>query len=74
MSKELVRESDFIFAMEKMHRTNVIVIEPEAESRCMLLAGNKEIPDPIGLQLKFYENCAKLIEKAVQKRISELEI
>ena len=74
LSKELVRESDFIFAMEKMHRTNVIVIEPEAESRCMLLAGNKEIPDPIGLQLKFYENCAKLIEKAVQKRISELEI
>jgi hypothetical protein len=40
----------------------------------MLLAGNKEIPDPIGMQLKFYENCAKLIEKAVQKRISELDI
>jgi L-threonylcarbamoyladenylate synthase len=74
LSKELVEESDFIFAMEKMHRTNVIIIEPEAENRCVLLAGNKEIPDPVGMQLKFYENCAKLIEKAVQKRISELEI
>ena len=74
LSKELVEESDFIFAMERTHQANVIVLEPDAESRCLLLAGNKEIPDPIGRQQKFYENCAKLIEKAVQKRISELEI
>ena len=60
--------------MEKMHWASVITLEPSAESRCVLLAGNKGIPDPMGMQLKFYENCAALIEKAVEKRISELEI
>jgi L-threonylcarbamoyladenylate synthase len=74
LSKELIRESDFIFAMERMHQGNVIALEPEAQSRCLLLAGNKEIPDPIGLPLKSYENCAKLIEKSVIKRIDELVI
>jgi protein-tyrosine phosphatase len=74
LSGELVGESDLIFTMEKMHWASVVTLDPGAESRCMLLAGNKEIPDPIGMQLKFYENCAKLIEKAVQKRISELNI
>ena len=74
LSRELVEESDFIFAMEKMHWASVITLEPSAESRCVLLAGNKGIPDPMGMQLKFYENCAALIEKAVEKRISELEI
>jgi len=74
LTKELIEESDFIFAMEKIHMASVTALEPNAGGRCVLLAGNKEIPDPIGMQRKFYENCAKLIEKAVQKRISELEI
>ncbi len=74
LSKELINESDFIYVMERMHQGSVIALEPDAESRCFLLAGNKEIPDPIGLPLKFYENCAKLIEKSVIKRMSELVI
>jgi protein-tyrosine-phosphatase len=39
-----------------------------------LLAGNAGIPDPIGHPQQFYDNCAKLIERLVQQRISELEI
>jgi L-threonylcarbamoyladenylate synthase len=74
LTKALIEESDFIFAMEKRHLEHVIALAPDAGNRCLLLAGNKEIPDPIGLNLKFYENCANLIEKAVRKRISELVI
>ena len=74
LTKELVRESDFIFAMERMHQAHIIAFESEAENRCFLLAGNKEIPDPIGLPRHSYENCAKLIEKSVIKRIGELVI
>ncbi len=74
LSKELIQESDFIYVMERMHQGSIIALEPEAESRCLLLAGNKEIPDPVGLPLKFYENCAKLIEKSVIKRMDELVI
>ena len=60
--------------MEKMHRAGIVALEPETDKRCLLLAGNKEIPDPIGLPQRTYENCARLIEKAVKKRISELVI
>jgi L-threonylcarbamoyladenylate synthase len=74
LSKELIKESDFIYVMERMHQGSVIALEPEAKSRCFLLAGNKEIPDPVGLPLKFYENCAKLIEKSVIKIMGELVI
>ena len=74
LSKELVEESDFIFAMERIHRSRVIGIEPKAANRCLLLAPNKEIPDPIGHPQKFYNSCVRLIERAVKKRISELVI
>jgi L-threonylcarbamoyladenylate synthase len=72
LTENLVEESDFIFAMEKMHCNSVIALRPDAENRCMLLAGNKEIPDPIGYQQSVYDNCAKVIEKAIKTRLNEL--
>jgi L-threonylcarbamoyladenylate synthase len=74
LTEHLIEESDLIFAMEKMHCKGVMVLNPDAESRCMLLAENKEIPDPIGSQQSVYNNCAKMIEKAVKTRLDELEL
>ncbi len=74
LSRELIGESDFIFAMERIHRDRVVALEPDAANKCLLLAGNKGIPDPIGRPQKFYNDCAKLIEKALKKRIAELLI
>jgi protein-tyrosine-phosphatase len=74
LSRELIEESDFIFAMERMHLARILELEPEAGNRTLLLAGNKEIPDPIGYPQKTYDNCAKLIIKAAKERIDELVI
>ena len=74
LSKELIEKSDFIFAMEKLHLERIISLAPDSVNRCFLLAGNKEIPDPIGRPQKYYDNCAKLITKAVKERISEFVI
>jgi protein-tyrosine phosphatase len=74
LSKELIEESDIIFAMEQIHRDRVIALDRKAAKRCLLLAGDTGIPDPIGHPQRFYNNCAKLIERFVQKRIGELEI
>jgi tRNA threonylcarbamoyl adenosine modification protein (Sua5/YciO/YrdC/YwlC family) len=74
LSRELIEASDIIFAMEQMHRDRVILLDPNAANRCFLLAGNTGIPDPIGQPQQSYDNCAELIERAVQKRISELVI
>lgn len=74
LSRSLIRDSDFIFVMERVHRDVIISLEPEAANRCLLLAGNEDIPDPMGYPQKKYESCARLIEKAIKERISELVI
>lgn len=74
LSRELVQESDLIFAMEQVHRQRVVALEPKAEAKCLLLAANKGVPDPIGHSQEFYNYCANIIEKAVQERIGELVI
>ena len=74
LSRELIEQSDIIFAMEQIHRDRVVIFDPKAANKCFLLAGNTGIPDPIGHPQQSYDKCAKLIERAVQKRISELVI
>ena len=74
LSRELIEASDIIFAMEQIHRDRVVLLDPKAANKCFLLAGNMGIPDPIGQPQQSYDKCAKLIERAVQKRISELVI
>jgi L-threonylcarbamoyladenylate synthase len=74
LTRELVEESDFIFAMARMHCERVAVLSPEAADKCVLLAGDKEIPDPIGQPQEVFNDCAGLIEEAVRERIGELVI
>jgi len=74
LSSQLIEESDFIFAMEQIHYQRVTTLCPEAENKCMLLAENQDIPDPIGQPQEFFNNCAELIETAVRKRVNELVI
>ena len=74
LSQELIEENDFIFAMSRMHLERVTALSPEAANKCMLMAEDKDIPDPIGQGQQVFNSCADLIEKAVKKRISELVI
>ncbi|MFQ6035392.1 MAG: L-threonylcarbamoyladenylate synthase [Sedimentisphaerales bacterium] len=74
LSLQLIEESDLIFAMEQIHYQRVTTLCPGAENKCMLLAENQDIPDPIGQPQEFFSNCAELIETAVRKRINELVI
>ena len=74
LSQQLVEECDFIFVMSRLHRQQVIALSPEAAGKCILLAEDKEIFDPIGQSQEVYNNCARLIELAVKKRIGELVI
>ena len=74
LSRQLIEESDFIFAMARMHHEHVSTLSPETANKCVLLAEGKDIADPIGQPQQVYNNCAELIEKAVKKRIGELVI
>jgi len=74
LSKELIEESDFIFAMERIHQERIIALSHEAVNKCFLLAGDKGIADPIGHPQEFFNSCANIIEAAVKEKISELVI
>ncbi len=74
LSKELIEECDFIFAMEQTHKDSIIDISHEAEDKCFLLAGDKGINDPIGHPQEFFNSCADVIEASVKERISEFVI
>ncbi|GAJ16052.1 unnamed protein product [marine sediment metagenome] len=74
LSKELIEESDFIFAMERIHQEQIIALSHEAANKCFLLAGDKGIADPIGHPQEFFNICADIIEAAVKEKISELVI
>ena len=60
--------------MSRMHRQQIMSLSDTAAGKCVLLAENEDIPDPIGQQQEVYDNCAAMIEKAVRKRIGELAI
>jgi protein-tyrosine phosphatase len=74
LSEQLVKESDYIFAMCRMHRERVVALNRGASDKCVLLVENEDIADPIGQPQQVYNSCAELIEKAVKKRIGELVI
>ena len=71
LSKKLIDESDYIFALSKKHRAGVIALSPDAARKCMLLDEGGDVADPIGGGKKVYSVCGTTIEKAVKKRINE---
>jgi len=74
LTRELIEGADYIFVMEQMHRVRVVDLEPEAAGRCMLLAENDDIADPIGQGRLVYSRCADLIEESAKNRIGEFVI
>ena len=74
LSRELIEESDFIFAMEQMHLNKIVALEPNAAGKCSLLAAAKGIPDPIGHPQEYYDSCVRVINRAVKERMGELGI
>ncbi len=66
------RNCDYIFALAERHRRWLGEMCPEAACKCVLLDSAGDTPDPIGAPIGVYRECAKRIEKAVEKRIGEI--
>jgi protein-tyrosine-phosphatase len=74
LTRALVDASDFILCMTRSHCEQVLLYSGEAERKCLLLARDRDIPDPIGQPQERFDACADLIEAAVKTRVSELMI
>jgi protein-tyrosine-phosphatase len=60
--------------MTEAHREQVRHLSPDADRKCLLLAKDTEIPDPIGQPQEQFNRCADLIEAAVKARVDELAL
>ncbi len=74
LTAEMVEKSDVIFAMTGGHLRSVIRMSRNAESKSFLLAGSRDIPDPIGGGFEVYNECALVIERALDNRLCEMMI
>jgi len=74
VTKEMIRRSDLILVMEKMHEEKIINIAPDAKNRVFLLKEfakindeDLDIHDPMGQTLDYYENTYYTIKEAVER-------
>ena len=72
LTAEILKEADYIFAMSAGHKDDIIYVYPDAGRKCMPLSDSGDIDDPMGGDFEAYKICGSIIEKAVNKRISEL--
>jgi protein arginine phosphatase len=71
LTRSTIETSDLIFCMTRSHCEQVYRLSPDARQKCLLLAEDLEIPDPVGQPQECFNRCADIIESAVKARISE---
>lgn len=77
VTRELIEKAHFILAMTRGHKDVLIGLYPEAREKIWLFnefAGinDRDIPDPIGLDLEYYRRVAAEIKEAVKKIAEKL--
>ena len=79
VTRDMIKKSDIILVMEKLHEKRILELVPEAKNRLFLLKefakinNNNEldIADPIGRPYEFYAQTLRIIKEAIE-RISNL--
>jgi len=74
ITRDIIKKSDIILIMDKLHEARVLEIVPEVRNRLFLLkefarisGNNLDIVDPIGKPLEFYEKTFDIIKEAVAR-------
>jgi protein-tyrosine phosphatase len=72
LTREMIAESDLIFAMTRSNLAGLLAIDPEAAAISELLdPDGEDVPDPIGLPQMAYNETARRIESMIRERIKE---
>ncbi len=72
LSREIIAESDLIFAMTRSNLAGVLAIDPRARAISELLdPGGEDVPDPIGTPQQAYNDTARRIESMIRERLKE---
>jgi protein-tyrosine-phosphatase len=70
----MIKKSDLILAMERLHEEGILSLAPEVKNRVFLLKefakiddDNLNIHDPIGRSVEFYARTFAVIQEAVER-------
>jgi len=76
VTPEMIKKSDLILVMEKLHEQRILQIAPEAKNRVFLLKefakiddNDLNITDPIGGSMELYQQTFSVIKQAVERII-----
>jgi len=74
VTPDMVKKSDIILVMEKLHEKRILELVPEAKNRLFLLKefakindNNLEIADPIARPYEFYAQILGIIKEAIER-------
>ncbi|MDD5246418.1 MAG: L-threonylcarbamoyladenylate synthase [Candidatus Omnitrophica bacterium] len=77
ITPQMIKRSDLILVMEKIHEDKVLHLAPEVKNRVFLLkefakieSNNMNIDDPIGRNLAFYEKTLETIKDSVERIVN----
>lgn len=70
----LIRQADYIWAMCRHHLDGIEAMVPSARARTGLLAGDRDIEDPIGQSQERYNECASELAQTLRSRLEEIEL
>jgi L-threonylcarbamoyladenylate synthase len=72
LTRQMIAESDLIYAMARSNLAGVLAIDPGARDRAELLdPDGGDVPDPIGMPQQAYNETARRIERMITERLKE---
>jgi protein-tyrosine-phosphatase len=80
LTPEIIKEATLILAMTKLHRVNVLELDPEARGKVFLLKefdqnvdeSFLDIPDPIGQPIDDYQRCLAKMKSPIQYLVKNI--
>jgi protein-tyrosine-phosphatase len=71
LTPKLCADTDMVYCMTRAHRDQVIALAPGAADRTICLDPDADIPDPSGLALEAYLDCATRLRALIRGRLTE---
>lgn len=71
LTVELIHQADVIFAMGRSHAQAVTALVPSAGQKVATLDPDGDIEDPIGGDVKLYQQLAEQLKNLIRKRLEE---
>jgi protein-tyrosine phosphatase len=68
---EVLESAAIVLAMTRSHQQQLEAVMPDSSSRCHLVCGDEDVPDPIGGTSEVYSACLEQIAQGLDQQLRE---